>query len=235
MELVSLCGWSFATEIYKSLVEQIQLRQFRIQLQRFFQLGFRNTNDLPLLWDFPETSHARKFQNYTRRPESHKHLYKGIPQSLQRDCTRVDTWVDRFQVSNASAFIASVESGKINKFSKHHQAFCRQQPEPERDFKTKTFHCFFTFWHKTRLLRALTTTSHVKRLLRIFCYTSIHLQTSTQNPDWKKGQQVLLPGNFGFSVCNVLTTDLCEWKQVKQDYNFKGFRQQSATDGGNIV
>lgn len=42
------------------------------------------------------------------------------------------------------------------------------------------------FWHKTRLLRALTTTSHVKRLLRIFCYTSIHLQTSTQNPDWQK-------------------------------------------------
>ena len=57
-------------------------------------------------------------------------IYKGIPHSLHGDCTWVDTWVDSFQVSNASAL--------INEFSKHHQAFCRQQPKPECDFKTKT-------------------------------------------------------------------------------------------------
>lgn len=177
-------------------MEQIQLRQFRIQLQRFFQLGFRNTNDLPLLWDFPETSHARKFQNYTRRTESHKHLYKGIPHSLQRDCTWVDTWVDRFQVY--------CKCGKWkDQFSKHHQAFCRQQPEPERDFKTKTFHCFFD----TRLVcsehspQRLTSSdfSGSSATLASTCKPQHRIQTD------KKRQQVLLPGNFGFSVCNVLT------------------------------
>ena len=111
---------------------------------------------LELSWDFT----CQKVPKLHSPPGKSQTSIKGIPHSLQRDCTWVDTWVDRFQVSNASAVIASVESGKINKFSKHHQAFCRQQPEPEREFKTKTFTAFLTQQSSTKWINSPAPSTH---------------------------------------------------------------------------
>ena len=62
---------------------------------------------LGLSWEFT----CGKFLNRKLHspPGKSQTFYKDIPHSLHGDCTWVDTWVDSFQVSKASALIANVE------------------------------------------------------------------------------------------------------------------------------